>query len=72
MPSLWRKRQIEEHMSDSKNISVLCAELRAIGCAVVCFTPQELRGADPDHVEDRLVEIGWDVIDSLAVESGDE
>lgn len=48
-----------------ENISVLCAKLRELGCAVVCFTPEELRNANPDHVEDRLVEIGWDIIDSL-------
>ena len=42
--------------------------LRDLGCAVVCFVPEELRGADPDHIEDRLVEVGWDVIDALATE----
>lgn len=41
-------------------------QLRKMGYAVVAFTPDELRGADPDHVEDRLVELGWDVINSLA------
>lgn len=69
--SLWRKRQIQERMTNSKTIADLCAELRDQGCAVVCFVPDELRGADPDHVEDRLVEIGWDVIDSLATEDDD-
>lgn len=42
--------------------------LRDLGFAVVAFTPEELRGAEPDHVEDRLIEIGWDVIDALATE----
>jgi len=31
-----------------------------------------LRGADSDHVEDRLIELGWDVIDALATESDQE
>ena len=47
-------------------------QLRKMGYAVVAFTPEELRGADPDHVEDRLVELGWDVIESLATESYDD
>ena len=47
-------------------------QLRKMGYAVVAFTPEELRGADPDHVEDRLVELGWDVIDALATESDQE
>jgi len=40
--------------------------LRNRGYAVVVFTPQELRGAKARHVEDRLVERGWDAIDVLA------
>ena len=58
-------------MSDVMNqnkVFDLCRKIRHAGYAVVCFTPDELRGADPDHVEDRLVEIGWDVIDALATE----
>lgn len=58
-------------MSDVMNerkVFELCAKMRHAGYAVVCFTPEELRGADPDHVEDRLVELGWDVIDNLANE----
>jgi hypothetical protein len=47
-------------------------QLRKMGYAVVAFTPEELRGADPDHVEDRLIELGWDVIDNLATESYNE
>lgn len=46
----------------------LCREMRSAGYAVVCFTPGELRGANPHRVEDRLVELGWDVIDVLADE----
>ena len=47
-------------------------QLRKMGYAVVAFTPEELRGADPDHVEDRLVELGWDVINALATEPDEE
>jgi len=60
-------------MTRIEKITSLCAELRKMGCAVVCFVPEELRDADPDHVEDRLIELGWDVIDNLATkESADE
>lgn len=40
--------------------------LRNRGYAVVVFTAEELRGAKARHVEDRLVERGWEVIDVLA------
>jgi hypothetical protein len=55
-------------MTENK-VFELCTKMRHAGYAVVCFTPGELRGANPDHVEDRLVELGWDVIDTLASES---
>ena len=45
---------------------VVINSLKDRGYAVVVFTPQEMRGADTGHVEDRLVELGWDVIDVLA------
>ena len=57
-------------MTESK-VFELCAKMRHLGYAVVCFTPDELRGANPDHVEDRLVELGWDVIDTLATDAKD-
>ena len=38
-------------------------DLRNAGFAVVVFTPDELKEADPEHVESRLVELGNDVID---------
>lgn len=55
-------------MSDTNlsRIVQLGRELEAMGCAVVIFTEEELRGARPDLVQDRLVELGWDVIDVLA------
>lgn len=37
-------------------------QLREDGYAVVIFTPEELSGADPERVEDCLVEAGWDII----------
>jgi hypothetical protein len=41
------------------------ADLRARGFAVVIFNPSELQGANPRKVEERLVELGWDVIAAL-------
>jgi hypothetical protein len=52
-------------MTESK-IFELCVKMQRLGYAVVIFTPEELRGANPDHVEDRLVELGWDVINDIA------
>ena len=52
-------------MTESK-VFELCVKMQRLGYAVVCFTPEELRGANTDHVQDRLVELGWDVIDTLA------
>ena len=40
-------------------------KLIRLGYAVVAFNPEELEGADPDKVTDRLIELGWDVISSL-------
>lgn len=55
-------------MSDPNlsRIVELGRELESMGCAVVIFTEEELRGARADLVQDRLVELGWDVIDVLA------
>ena len=40
--------------------------LREKGYALCIFSPDELRGAPADDVEQELVTAGWDVIDSLA------
>ncbi len=40
--------------------------LREKGYAVCVFSPEELRGANVDDVEDGLVTAGWDVIDAYA------
>jgi hypothetical protein len=50
----------------------LLNEIRRRNCAVVCFVADELRGADPDQVEDRLIELGWGVIDSLAEDENED
>lgn len=34
-------------------------KLRAVGCAVTVFLPQELEDATPDDVEDAMCEAGW-------------
>lgn len=39
--------------------------LRDEGYAVVVWSPDELEGATPSMVEDRSIELGWDVIDTL-------
>jgi hypothetical protein len=53
-------------MTDMARIVELGRELEAMGCAVVVFTPEELRGANPNHVQDRLIELGWEVIEDIA------
>ncbi len=45
--------------------------LRKQGYVVVAFHPDYLRDANPSYVEDRLTELGWDVIDSLANEESE-
>lgn len=49
-------------------VAKICAQIRRSGYAVVVFNDEELRGADPGLVEDRLIELGWDVIDALSTE----
>ena len=51
--------------SRTKKAAQLCQTLRDMGCAVSCFMPEELGEADPDLVEDIMVERGWDAIASL-------
>jgi len=53
-------------MTDMARIVELGRELSAMGCAVVVFTEEELRGVRADYVEDRLIELGFEVIDTLA------
>jgi hypothetical protein len=55
-------------MIDMSKIVEHSRAIEAMGCCVIVFTPEELRGANPNKVEERLVELGWDVIDTLATE----
>lgn len=41
------------------------AALRNRGFAVVVWTPEELAGVSRKHVEDRSIELGWQVIEDL-------
>jgi hypothetical protein len=54
----------EKEIMTEEETKVL-AGLRNKGYAVVVFTEEELGGASSSHVEDRLIEIGWGVIESL-------
>lgn len=39
--------------------------LRDRGFAVIVWNPKELKNADPNDVEDRSIELGWDVIETF-------
>jgi hypothetical protein len=39
--------------------------LRSRGFAVIVWTPGELDSAAPKRVEDRSVEVGWEIIEAL-------
>ena len=43
-------------------------KFRDNGFALVMFNEEELRGAAREDVEDRLVELGWDIVDAFATE----
>jgi len=49
----------------TKEEQAVIAELRSRGFAVIVWTPEELAGASRKHVEDRSVELGWQVIEDL-------
>ena len=38
-------------------------QMRAEGYAIVVFTPNDLKGAPQDELEERLFEVGWKVIE---------
>lgn len=40
-------------------------QLRHEGHAVIIWTPEELGDASLSHVEDRLIEVGYEVIEAL-------
>lgn len=37
--------------------------LRSAGFAVCAFDPEELEGADPSRIEERMCATGWDAIE---------
>lgn len=49
---------------EQKNI---ITELREQGFAVVLFNPSELKGVDPDLIENELVHLGNDMIHDLSI-----
>lgn len=56
-------------MNDKTDMTELLKHTRALrdmGCAVVVFTPEELRGAAAEDVESRMIEMGSEAIDYLA------
>ena len=57
-PRIYGEPVVPHHMSGVDY-------LRAKGYAVVVFTPEELAGARRNRVEDRLCELGWEVIADL-------
>ena len=40
-------------------------ELMNEGYAVIVWSPEELEGASAKHVQDRSIEVGWDIIAAL-------
>jgi|DEB3_MinimDraft_2_1074329.scaffolds.fasta_scaffold39906_2 hypothetical protein len=57
-------------MSMTKEQIETIAQLRHDGYAVIIWTPEELDSAPPHKVEDRSIELGWDIIECLR--TGDE
>ena len=52
-----------EPIVDFRNKTI--QQLRAEGYAIILWTPEELEGVAPKHVEDRSVELGWEIIEAL-------
>lgn len=57
-------------MNEEQVIKVL-RQLKKEGYAIVIFNQEELEGAEADRVEDRLIELGWEVINDLKPNEGD-
>jgi len=47
-------------------------ELRDQGFVVIVWTPDEVGNADPVRLEDRCIELGWEVISDLKQEEEEE
>jgi hypothetical protein len=58
-------------ISENQNIQLTSNEIEQIrairekGFAVVIITPSELDGVEQDDIEDRLIELSWQVMDDL-------
>jgi hypothetical protein len=60
----------QEHDMTESELAALRA-LSARGYAVVVWTPDELRGADPEQIEQLMIERGAAAIDTLGDDSDD-
>lgn len=54
------------------NLGAFLGQLRSEGYAVTIFTPTELRGANPDVIEEIMCERGSIAIQSLATEKHED
>ena len=61
----------DEDYRPEKDLEVL-RDLKDRGFGVVIISPEELKNANPDKVEDRLVELSWDIINDLSYDEGEE
>lgn len=50
-------------MTELDEIIAFMQKYRALGYAVVVFTPEELRGVNPERVEDAMIVEGNDMVD---------
>jgi cytosine/adenosine deaminase-related metal-dependent hydrolase len=57
------KPEVVEFIRNKPEIVEFIRNLRSEGYAVVFWTPHELRGVDPELVEDMSIQYGNDVID---------
>jgi hypothetical protein len=47
----------------TKEETKMIQNLRARGFAVIVWTPEELEGVCPKHVQEESLELGWDIIE---------
>jgi hypothetical protein len=59
------------HDSILEKLREATKEARGLGYAVVYWNPEELKGVDPERIEERCVEQGNMVIDSLSFNPSD-
>lgn len=53
----------ERIVAQDLTIRECCDQLRRMGCAVAVMTPDDLRGADVESVEQGMILKAWDVIE---------